>query len=117
MSQNQNAGKSHNVNIDNSSFQRVEQLKNLGTALTYQILSRKKLSEELNQGMLAIIQCRIFFLSLLSKNMKIKIDRTIILPDVFYGYETWSLTLREVCRLRVFEWIFYRTGVEAFVVV
>ena len=29
--------------------------------------------------------------------------RTIILPAVLYGYETWSLTLREECRLRVFE--------------
>jgi hypothetical protein len=36
---------------------------------------------------------------LLSKNLKIKIYRTIIL----YGCETWSLTLREECRLRVFE--------------
>ena len=41
--------------------------------------------------------------SLLSKNLKIKIYRTIILPVVLYGYETWSLTLREECRLRVFE--------------
>jgi hypothetical protein len=40
---------------------------------------------------------------LLSKNVKIKIYRTIILPVVLYGYETWSLTLREECRLRVFE--------------
>jgi hypothetical protein len=41
--------------------------------------------------------------SLLSKNVKIKIYRTIILPVVLYGYESWSLTLREECRLRVFE--------------
>jgi hypothetical protein len=40
--------------------------------------------------------------SLLSKNLKIKIYRTIILP-VLYGCETWSLTLREERRLRVFE--------------
>ena len=41
--------------------------------------------------------------SLLSKNLKIKIYRTIILPVVLYGCETWSLTLREEHRLRVFE--------------
>jgi len=40
---------------------------------------------------------------LLSKNLKIKICRTIILPVVLYGYETWSLTLREERNLRVFE--------------
>ena len=40
---------------------------------------------------------------LLSKNLKIKIYRTIILPVVLYGCETWSLTLRGERRLRVFE--------------
>jgi len=38
---------------------------------------------------------------LLSKHLKIKIYLTIILP-VLYGCETWSLTLREECGLRVF---------------
>jgi len=41
--------------------------------------------------------------SLLSKNLKIKIYRTIILRVVVYGCETWSLTLREEHRLGVFE--------------
>jgi hypothetical protein len=40
---------------------------------------------------------------LLSKNLKIKIYRTKILPVVLYGRETWSLTLREERKLRVFE--------------
>jgi len=40
---------------------------------------------------------------LLSKNLKIKIYRTIILPVVLYGCETWLLTLREERKLRVFE--------------
>ena len=35
--------------------------------------------------------------------MKIKIYKMIVLPVVLYGCETWSLTLREECRLRVFE--------------
>ena len=41
--------------------------------------------------------------SFLSKNIKIKIQRTIILPVVLYGCETWSLILREKHRLRVFK--------------
>ena len=40
---------------------------------------------------------------LLSKNIKIKLYLTMILPVVLYGCETWPLTLREECRLRVFE--------------
>jgi hypothetical protein len=40
---------------------------------------------------------------LLSKKIKIRIYKTIILPVVLYGCETWSLTLREVYRMRVFE--------------
>ena len=41
--------------------------------------------------------------SLLSKKLKIKIYRNIILPVVLYGCETWSLTLKEERRLSVFE--------------
>jgi hypothetical protein len=40
---------------------------------------------------------------LLTKNLKIRIYNIIILPVVLYGCETWSLTLREEHRLRVFE--------------
>ena len=58
--------------------------------------------------MLAIIRCRNFCSSrLLSKNLKIKIYiyiyRTIILPIVFYGCETWSLILQEERKVRVFQ--------------
>jgi len=35
--------------------------------------------------------------------LNIKIYKTIILVDMLNGYETWSLTLREECRLKVFE--------------
>jgi hypothetical protein len=41
--------------------------------------------------------------SVLSKNVTIKVHRTIILPVVLYGCETWSLTVREEYRLRAFE--------------
>jgi hypothetical protein len=44
-----------------------------------------------------------FVFRLLSRNVKVTIYRTIILPVVLYGYETWSFKLREEHRLRVFE--------------
>jgi hypothetical protein len=44
-----------------------------------------------------------FVFQFVSKNITIEIYRTIILPVVLYGCETWSLTLREDYRLRVFE--------------
>jgi hypothetical protein len=53
--------------------------------------------------MLAKIQRRKFPSPLLSKNLNIRIYRTVILPVVLYGCETWSLTLREEHRLRAFE--------------
>ena len=40
---------------------------------------------------------------LLSKKLKVKTYKTIILQIALYGCETWSLTLREEHRLRVFE--------------
>ena len=46
---------------------------------------------------------RLLAFSLLPTNINIKIYRAIILPVVLYGCETWSLTLREERRLRVFE--------------
>jgi hypothetical protein len=45
----------------------------------------------------------LLFSRLLFKNTKIKVYRTVILPVVLYGCETWSLTLREERRLGVFE--------------
>jgi len=53
--------------------------------------------------MLAIIRRRIFVFQFAIQKLKIKIHRIIILPVVLYGCETWSLTLREEGRLRVFK--------------
>ena len=55
-----------------------------------------------NFGLLwAIIESVVFQVA--TQKFKIKIYRTIILPMVLYGRETWSLTLRKECRLTVFE--------------
>ena len=53
--------------------------------------------------MLAITRAEILSSSFLYKKKKIKIYRTIIMPVVLYGFETWSLTLREERSLRVLE--------------
>jgi hypothetical protein len=56
--------------------------------------------------MLATIRFRLLSSHLLSRNVKVKIHKTIILPVVLYGCETWSLILRQQHRLRVFEnWV------------
>jgi len=62
MSQDQNAG-CHNIEMDNSSFERVEEFKYLGKTIMNQILFKKKLRADLSRGLLAIIPCRIFCLS------------------------------------------------------
>jgi len=104
MSRDRNAGRGHSVKIDNSSIGRVEEFKYLGTTLTDQnsiqeeIKSRLKLGNPCYHSVQNLLSSR-----LLSKNLKIKIYRTIILPAVLYGCETWSLPLREERRLRVFE--------------
>ena len=52
---------------------------------------------------LSTVRAESFVFQLAIKNIKIKIYRTINSPVVLYGYGTWSLTLREEGRLRVFE--------------
>ena len=103
MSWDQNAGQSHSVKVDKSAFERVEEFIYLGTTLTNQSTIQEEITSRLNTGNACyhLVQ-NLLSSSLLSKNLKIKICRTIILP-VAYGCETWSLTLREEHRLRVFE--------------
>ena len=88
----------------NSSIERVEEFKYLGTTLTNQNSVQEEIKGRLKSGNACYYSVQNLLSSrLLSKNLKIKIYRTIILPVVLYGCETWSLTLREERRLRVFE--------------
>jgi len=92
------------MKTDNSTFERVEEFKCFGTTFTNQNSIQKEINSRLKSGNACYHSVQnLLSSSLLSKNLKIKIYRTIILPVVSYGCETWSLTLREEHRLRVFD--------------
>ena len=105
MSRDQNAGQNHSVRIDNSTFERVEEFKYLGTSLTIQNSIQEERKSRLRSGNACYHSVQNLLSSrLLSRKLKIKIYRTIIfLLVVLYGCEAWSLTLREERKLRVFE--------------
>jgi len=75
----------------------------LGTTLANENSILEEMKSRLKWECLLSFGEEYFLFSLLSKNLNIKIYRTIILPVVLYGSETWSPTLREERRLRVFE--------------
>jgi hypothetical protein len=93
MSRDQNAGRDDSVKIDTSSIERVKMFRYLETTLTDQnsikeeIKSRLKLRNACYHSVQKLLSSW-----LLSKNLKIKIYRIIILPVVLCGDETWSLT-------------------------
>jgi hypothetical protein len=104
MSRDQNTGQNGNIQIRNKSFETVEQFKYLGTTLTNQNSIHEEIKSSLKSGNAFYHSVQnLLSTSLLSKSVKIKIYRIIILPNVLYGCESWSLTLREESSLRVFE--------------
>jgi len=84
MSRDQNAGRSHNIKTDNSSFERVEEFKYLGTTLTDQNSIQKEIKSRLPSGndFSHLVQ-NILSFSFLAKNKKNKVYRTMILHAVF----------------------------------
>ena len=102
-SRNQNAGR-HSIKNDNISLEMVEEFRYSGTTLTNQYFIKEEIKSRLNSGNAYYHSVQnLLSSSLLSKNFKIKIYINIILPVALHGCETWSLTLREERRLRVFE--------------
>jgi hypothetical protein len=82
----------------------VEEFKYLGTTLTNQNFIQEEVKGRLKLGNACYYSVQNLLSSrLLSKNLKIRIFRTIILPVVLYGCENRSLTLKEERRLGVFE--------------
>jgi len=106
MSRNQNAGRSHNKDIENKFFERAKKFQYLETTLTNQNSIQKEIKSRLKSGKRNIIRWRIFIFQFAIQKFKIMIYRTTIMPVLLYGCGTWSLTLREEHRLRMFEnWV------------
>jgi hypothetical protein len=104
MSCSQKIGQKHSIKIANRSFEDVAKFKYLGTTLTDQNHTHEEIKSRLNSGNACYHSVQSLLSScLLSRNLEVKICKTIILPVVLYGCEIWSLTLMEKHRLRVFE--------------
>jgi hypothetical protein len=104
MSRSQKVGQKRSIKVGNRSFEDVAKFRYLGTTLTDQNHVQEEIKSRLNSGNACYHSVQSLLSSrLLSRNLKVKIYTTIILPLVLYGCDTWSLTLREEHRLRVFE--------------
>jgi hypothetical protein len=104
MSRSQKLGQKHKIKIANRSFEYVAKFKYLGTILTDQNHMHEEIKSRLNSGNACYHSVQSLLSShLLSRKLKVKIYKTIILPVILYRCETWSLTLKEEHRLRVFE--------------
>jgi hypothetical protein len=104
LSRHQNVGQNWDIKIANRSFKNKSQFKYLGTTVTNQNLIQEEIKRKLNYGNACYHSVQNLLSSHLpSKNLKIGIYKTIILPVILYECETWSRTLRKEHRLRVFE--------------
>ncbi|KAJ4428654.1 hypothetical protein ANN_25647 [Periplaneta americana] len=103
MSRDENIVRNGNIKIGNLSFEEVEKFKYLEATVTKND-TREEIKRRINMGNACYYSVeKLLSFSLLSKNLKVRIYKTVILPVVLYGCETWTLTLREEHRLRVFE--------------
>jgi hypothetical protein len=92
LSRHQNAGQNRHIKIANRSFENVSRLKYFGTTVTNQNFIQEEIKKRLNSGNGCYHTVQNLLSSrLLLKNVKIRIYKTIILPVVLYGCETWSL--------------------------
>ncbi|KAJ4448776.1 hypothetical protein ANN_00167 [Periplaneta americana] len=104
MSRDQNIVRNGNIKIGDLSFEEVEKFKYLGATVTNINDTREEIKRRINMGNACYYSVeKLLSSSLLSKNLKVRIYKTVLLPVVLYGCETWTLTLREEHRLRVFK--------------
>jgi hypothetical protein len=96
MSRDQKQERNCNIKTADSSSDRVDEFKYFGTTLPSQNFIQEEIKNRLTSRNACYHSVQNYSSSsTLSKNLKIKIYRTIILPVVLYGCETWSLILRE----------------------
>jgi hypothetical protein len=99
-----NAGQNRDIKIGNRSFENMSPFKYLGTTVTNQNLIQEEIKRRLNSGNAYYHSVQNLLSSrLLSKNVKVRIYKTIIFSVVLYGCEMWSLTVRKEHKLRVSE--------------
>jgi hypothetical protein len=92
----QKIGQMHSIKVVNRSFEDVAKFKYRGTTLTDQNCIPKEIESRLNSGYACYHLVQSLMSSrLLSRNLKVEIYKTIIMPVVLYGREIWSLTLRK----------------------
>ncbi|KAJ4446286.1 hypothetical protein ANN_12981 [Periplaneta americana] len=104
MSRDENIVRNGKIKIGDLSFEGVEKFKYLGETVTNINDTREEIKRRINMGNACYYSVeKLLSSSLLSKNLKVRIYKTVVLPVVLYGCETWTLTLREEHRLRVFE--------------
>ena len=103
-SRQQNIIQNQNMVIEILPFENVENFKCLGVTVT----NTNDIGEDIKRRINTRNACcysleKILSSHLFSKKLKVNTYKTIILPVILYGCETWSLTLREEHRLRMFE--------------
>jgi hypothetical protein len=104
MSHHLNSGQNQNIRIANELSDKCGRIQILGDDTNKSEYIHDEIRSRLNSGNVCYHSVQNLLSShLISKNLKIRIYKTVILLVVLYGCETWSLTLREGHRLRVFE--------------
>ncbi|KAJ4439494.1 hypothetical protein ANN_07618 [Periplaneta americana] len=104
ISRDQNIVRNGTIKIGDLSFEEVEKFKYLGATVTNTNDTREEIKRRINMRNACYYSVeKLLSSSLLSKNLKVRIYKTVILPVVLYGCETCTLTLREEQRLTVFE--------------
>jgi archaellum component FlaC len=96
-----NSGQNQNIRIGNEWLENVAKFNYLGTTLRNQNDIHDEIKSRLNSGNDCYYSVQNLVSSPLISKVKFKIEKTVILPVVLYGCETWSLTLREEDILKV----------------